>query len=248
MNLDEEVCKEVVRRAYRLDFDTVYKMIGDKPFILAGGSLCGDAVHDYDLYPVQGREYDIAQLSVHLQLGKCPVKGVEWLAKTRNALTVRLPNKQVVQFCRYSKPTLKELVDSFDFSHIQVGVEFKGEGDPPHADAVYYTKAFLLAGVTRRTEYTGSEYPLGSAIRVMKYWQRGRLTKAAATRAVVKALADVLERGYRDYNDFKDQMDAIDLGLPDCAEMRLLYDAAHKRGLVRDPDKASDHSQGGGDE
>jgi hypothetical protein len=205
-------------------------------------------VHDYDLYPVQGREYDIARLSRDLQLGEFPVKDVEWLAKTRNALTVRLPNKQIVQFCRYSKPTLKGLVDSFDFSHIQVGVEFKGEGEPPRTDAVYFTQAFLLSNVTHRTGYTASEYPLGSVIRTMKYWQRGRLTKSGAARAAVKALADILERGYKDYDDFKDQMDAIDLGLPDCAEMRRLYDAARKRDLVRDPDKASDHSSGGDDE
>ena len=30
----------------------------------------------------------------------------------------------VLQFCTYKYPTLKELVDTFDFAHIQIGAAF----------------------------------------------------------------------------------------------------------------------------
>ena len=221
----------IVQRAYKLQYDRVYEILGGKPFILAGGALCGDTVHDFDIYPVKTDPYTCADLLRALRMKK-PVD-VSIVAQTKNALTVLLSGGQVVQFCSYSKPSLEELVKSFDFSHIQVGVMFTGNPEPPHADGVYYTDAFVMSNVTRCTEYTGSEYPLGSIVRTLKYYKRGKLPRATAARSIVKMLADVLNRGYAGYADFKDQLDAIDLGLPDCAEANALYSAAKTRGLVK---------------
>ena len=42
---------------------------------------------------------------------------------------------------------------------------------------------------------------------------------------MLSILTDILKRGYADYDDFKDQMDAIDLGLLDgdeCGELGCL--------------------------
>jgi hypothetical protein len=155
------------------------------------------------------------------------------LAKTRNAVTVKLLAKdQVVQFCSYQKPSLTELVKSFDFSHIQVGIEFTGDKEPPHADAVYYTDDFVLANVKRRTVYTGSEYPLSSLVRLFKYAKRDKLTRIGVAQAVMKILTDVLERGYENYDDFKSQIDAVDLVLPDMEEAFELYKTCAAKGLV----------------
>lgn len=209
----------------------MYAILDDRPFLLAGGALCGDAVHDFDLYPDPDTPYDIAQLA--RKIAESPNLHASVACQTKNALTVLLAGGQTVQFCTYCKPSLAQLVQSFDFSHVQVGVRFAGHGAMPTADDVFYTDGFVQANVIRRTEYTGSEYPLGSIVRTLKYYKRGKLPRAMAARAILKMLADVLNRGYSDYADFKDQLDAIDLGIPDCTEANDLYSAAMMRGLVK---------------
>jgi len=219
--------KTICMRAYRLDYVKVYSLVDDKPFILAGGAVCGDKVSDFDLYPVKGNEFIIDVVGAKAESLGCKV-----LSHTANALTVELPNRQVVQFCRYCKPSLKELVKSFDFTHIQAGITFSGYGDGPHSCDAYCTDGFIEAAVTGRTEYVGSEYPLSSVIRAGKYLARGRLTRVGAANSVVTALADVLRRGFKDYSDFKDQLDAIDLSLEDSRAASTLYDVVQKRGLI----------------
>lgn len=226
----EEIDKEVVRRAYRLDFEAVYELLDDRPFFLAGGSLCGDPVNDFDLYPSPVVPFNSSTV---LDVVLANPGKYKLLSKTRNAVTVKLLAKdQVVQFCSYQKPSLMELVKSFDFSHIQVGIEFTGDKEPPHADAVYYTDEFVLANVKRRTMYTGSEYPLSSLVRLFKYAKRDKLTRIGVAQAVMKILKDVLDRGYENYDDFKSQIDAVDLGLPDMEEAFELYKMCAAKGLV----------------
>lgn len=153
--------------------------------------------------------------------------------KSPNALTVRLlANNQIVQFCSYRKRSLGELVDSFDFSHIQVGIEFRGNGCAPFHEYVYYTDAFVLANVTRKTVYTGSEYPLSSLVRLFKYHKRGKLNKTETAQAVMKIVKDVVDRGYEDYKDYKDQLDAVDLCFSDMEEAWELYKSFAAKGLV----------------
>ena len=227
LSLKREVHGAVARRAYKLDDKTVYSLIGEDPFILAGGAVCGDKVSDFDLYAVAGHEFDLEAIEL-----KAEGLDVKILAKTKNALTVELPNRQVVQFCRYRRPSLKELVKSFDFTHIQAGITFPGHGDGPGSGDAYCTEGFIAAALTGSTKYVASEYPFSSIVRAGKYLSRGRLTRVGAAKAVARALADFLRRGFRDYADFKDQLDAIDLALEDCAEASELYTAADNRGLI----------------
>ena len=230
IDVDDEIKKTIANRAYKLDFDTVYKLVEDHPFILAGGSLCGDEVHDYDVYPDECSKFGFDDLE--RKVGEMQDKA-EIVFKSPNAITVKLIDKdQIVQFCKYSKPSLEELVKSFDFSHVQVGIGFRGNGCGPFYEHVYYTDAFVISNVTRRTVYTGSEYPLSSLMRLMKYNKRGKLTRAETIRAAASILKDVIDRGYKDDADFKNQMDAIDLSIPDMKEASDLYTSLFEKGLV----------------
>ena len=219
--------KAVLRRAFKLDYKTVYKLLDNSPFILAGGALCADKVNDYDLYPVEGHPFAWGKIEDKLEEMHGKI-----LFVSANALTAELPNGQVVQFCAYHKPTLKELVLSFDFTHIQAGIKFAGYWADPCSDDVYVTSGFIAASVSGRTQYAGSEYPFSSHIRAGKYQARGRLTRIEAARTSARILDDILKRGFKDYADFKDQMDAIDLGMDDTAEARNLWDTVRNRGLV----------------
>ena len=65
MNI-ERIDSAIVNRAYKLNFDNVYKLIGFKPFILAGGALAGGKVNDYDIYPVYGNAFDTDTISTFI--------------------------------------------------------------------------------------------------------------------------------------------------------------------------------------
>lgn len=231
IDIENKIAKTIASRAFRLDFETVYKLIDDKPFYLAGGSLCGDEVHDFDLYPVYGDPFDAKKIET--KITETCGKDAVVVYRSPNALTVRLLAKnQIVQFCSYVKPALEELVNSFDFSHIQVGIAFRGNGCAPFHGHVYYTDAFVLANVTRKTVYTGSEYPLSSLIRLFKYHKRGKLNKLETAQAVMKIVKNVVDRGYEDYNDYKNQLNAVDLCYSDMEEAWALYESFAAKGLV----------------
>lgn len=235
MALNDRIRATILKRASRLQHERVYDLVFDRPFILAGGALCGDPVHDFDIYPAPDKPFSPADVAAAVELERTG-KGaldVSVVARTKNAVTVLLSGGQKVQFCSYLKPSLEELVGSFDYSHVQVGVRFPAQRRPPDASCVYYTDEFVLANVTRETEYTGSEYPLSSVVRALKYYKRGKMTRATASRSILKAMADLVRRGYNDYADFKDQLDAIDLGLPDGNEARELWEAVREAKLVK---------------
>lgn len=231
IDVEDKIAKTIASRAFRLDFETVYRLVDDRPFYLAGGSLCGDEVHDFDLYPVCGDSFDVKEIQAKIAESRGNDAVVVY--KSPNALTVRLlAENQIVQFCSYRKPSLDALVDSFDFSHIQVGIAFRGNGCAPFHEHVYYTDAFVLANVTRKTVYTGSEYPLSSLVRLFKYHKRGKLNKTETTQAVMKIVKDIIDRGYENYEDYKNQLDAVDLGYPDMEEAWALYKSFAAKGLV----------------
>ena len=160
-------------------------------FILAGGCLWPGPVNDLDLFPVK-----LDNFKPH-----CEAKLV---CSTKNADTYKHKGR-VLQFCKYLKP-LNVLVQSFDFSHIQAGVKLRAG----KTEDVFYTDAFAGSLISQSTQYLGSDYPLSSLIRSYKYVYRDLLNP---TRAVLEILPDIVDRGFKGYTDFKDQLDAIDLNI-----------------------------------
>lgn len=168
---------------------------------IAGNSLNRANPNDVDLYPVM-TSFDRIPLELYTKNG-CRI-----LSKTRNALTVLYESK-VIQFINYHHPTLYQLVDSFDYAHIQIGALYRNH----EIAEVYYTSAWEEAHLSENTWYTHSEYPLSSLIRSFKYKERGTFSGNSHIFSVINILADIVERGFTSYNDFKDQLDAVDLGL-----------------------------------
>jgi len=156
-------------------------------FYMAGG--CFDQqIRDVDIFGYDGPKINAAVI-----------------VETKNATTyATLPWR--LQICKYLKPTLAALLESFDFAHCQVGVKVKDR----QILEVTWTKAFEDARLTQQTWFTGSEYPLASLFRLEKYKQRG-LIKAIKSKIAI--LTAIYKRGFIDYDDFKDQLDAVDLGL-----------------------------------
>lgn len=226
-------------------------LLCNEPFALAGGCLVTDPPNDYDVYPMSPHTKAFERWSIKA--------GLESLKKThdcavlfesRNALTVVVDGKQI-QFCDYAvmspsvpdKPSLAELVRSFDYTHVQVGVSFtpmeddRGSIKTPEVDLIYYTDDYLETLVTKQTKYSGTEFPLGSLIRLRKYDKRGLFSLSRYRRTVIDILADIINRGFNDYEDFKAQLEAVDLRVLTKDESDSawhLYQTCCKQGLVRD--------------
>lgn len=169
---------------------------GVEDFWLAGGALLKD-FNDIDLFPSPSSEK---------QFGNLINDPPKHISKTRNALTLEVEG-QIIQLCSYSKPSLKKLVESFDFAHCQIGVSFIGH-KPVN---VYYTDDFAKAMASQTTWYTGSEYPLSSLCRIPKVSKKFNLTRNETSAMIVSVLADIVRRGFTSKEDLKDQFDAVDL-------------------------------------
>jgi hypothetical protein len=197
-----------------------------KRFYLAGGCFSKD-VNDLDLFPHNS----------------CPLVMVEqnevtFVTETINAVTWTAFG-HTVQTCNYHHDSLSDLIASFDFAHIQAGVEVQlgGSGAPGTIEVVnaLMTEDCIAARATGGSWYTGSEYPLSSLIRLTKYHARSAISRTETIGATLTILADIVTRGFAGYDDFKDQLDAVDLGLtPDdmgsmeWSQLESLFNALNK--------------------
>lgn len=228
--------KDIIKNRMEARLKNLYSAIAiclsydyDQYFI--AGNSCNVAVpHDFDIYP-WGHDFDFKGIRSRIES-----VGGYVIIETRNALTVNI-NGQVVQFCNYSKPSLIDLIESFDFAHIQIGIAVDivwrpgdGEDDIGGYECsiiryVEYTDAWIQSHLLETTWYTGSQYPLSSLIRITKYFQRGcYANKHEYKKDVLNILNDIISRGYKDYEDYKDQLAAIDLLLLEPEEKEAAWD------------------------
>lgn len=176
-------------------------------FYIAGGCLTG-IINDVDIYPVNG----IFQYPVDSKL----------IFKSKNANSYQ-GSSNILQYCNYKKDSLQELVESFDYAHIKIGAKISKHS----IEEIYISPDFVIAKVTDQSFYTGSEYPFSSLIRILKYYKRDSLNNKSAIKAIILILNDIVKRGFTGYDDFRDQMDAIDLGMlpeemKDCDRTELM--------------------------
>lgn len=210
-------------------------------YIIAGNSLNAAKPNDFDIYP-DDNKFDFKAIKKRVM----SFDGTYVVCETKNALTVNLSGT-VLQFCNYSKKTIAQLIESFDFAHIQIGALIHicwEPGDPEdgggyhssYIQSIWMTDDYKAAHVIGTTWYTGSDYPLSSLLRCIKYAQRGTYANKFEYKVdVLKILGDIINRGYRDYKDFKDQLTAVDLFLLEEQEGEaawVLWKICCNRGLV----------------
>jgi len=224
MNIELYLDNELtMRMGKRVDLRGLYEVL-DTDYVIAGGSLRAETPNDFDVYAASSdHPFYMDALASELKTDNW-----EYVTRTANALTMKDPDGRIFQFCTYAKKTPQALVASFDFAHCQVGLVVReskdGRGIEPEA---VYTPDFAKAMALQTTWFTGSEYPVASLCRLTKYAKRGLLSGRAATHAVVDILTAILERGFRDYDDFKNQMDAVDLNYAD-ENVYALWEAVRK--------------------
>ena len=162
-------------------------------YYIAGSCIASNEIRDIDIFPVEFQPFNIPSENR--------------VAVTKNAVTIK--NDPPLQFCSYRKKSLKELIQSFDFSHIQAGAYIR-DGE---VIGVWFTEEFLYSKAGGNSSFLGSDYPLSSLVRLPKYFKRDELSHSALIVATLKILHDIVDRGFKGYDDFKDQLDAVDLGM-----------------------------------
>lgn len=248
--IERAVTKRVEKIANLLFLKLAVGSISEKIWI-AGNSLNEGDVHDVDVFfPLNGHgigEWNDESIVLDSLVSSMDDFNNDYadnmgeakiLYESKNAVTVDFGGTKY-QFCLYQKDSAQELVKSFDFSHIQIAAEINfeedGEANQPSVSDVIYTDEYVEAKITGQSKYTGTDYPLGSVFRAEKYMRYGQLTKSEYKKSVIKALTDVISRGYKDYNDFKDSIGAIDLLLFEKDTSNALFNyftACASRGMV----------------
>ena len=191
----------------RIDVSKVRSITGVKEIAIAGGSLLDAEPHDFDVYAATCG----SRLNLNLVKSNAKREGWTYVTETKNALTMKDQQGRTYQFCTFCRPNPQELVAAFDFAHCQVCVSNYGV----HGDwKAYYTDNFLQAMAAQRTFFVSSPYPMGALCRVVKYAKYGYYGQngRAWIRDVFKILDSFVKRGFKDYDDFKDQVDSVDLG------------------------------------
>lgn len=197
----DEINKAIRERALsRLPIDWLLKQRIYHGYFAGGGLLRADA-HDIDLFPAGENTFN-------------PENDDGLIVRTANARTYRCGGT-VIQLCNYAHPSLAELVESFDFAHIKAGVEFHLEAGRHPIKNVYVSGDFIVAHAMETSYFTGSEYPLSSLMRLVKYAKRDIFPGRGYMPVVIDILDAILKRGFKDYDDFKNQLDAVDLGMLD---------------------------------
>ena len=201
--------------------DDIKKVLIDNKAIFAGSAMIPKhEINDIDVFFYNSRDY-----------GKTvdALKQIYKYFETTNCVTINT-NYVKVQLCKYNYPTMAQLVESFDFAHVQVAYDV-------FSQEVTYTEQAKEAFISRTTTVTGSEYPLSSLIRLNKYYERGRITGRGLIGEVLLIFKAILERGFKDYEDFKDQLNAVDLNFFDAEGGKNdlayeLYQVCLERGLI----------------
>lgn len=127
--------------------------------------------------------------------------------RSRNARSI-LVDGRLVQLCNYSHLNLKALVDSFDFNYCRCGVYMQGGS----VKEVCFTEDYLFWLLSNKISYHGTAYPVSSLVRLAKIYKKNLLTNREFRDLLLTVLYDVAERGFKDHDDLRDQMDSIDLG------------------------------------
>ena len=216
MNLDEIIAHRIQNRIPWKELQNVLSV--DEVYV-AGNCLNRSNPNDIDLFPVGKNDFN------HLASNHI-------LSSTPNAVTIK-EDGVIVQLCSYYWPSLISLVDSFDFAHIQIGAKINIRN--LSVTDIYYSDNWVEAHQMQSTWFTHSAYPLSSLIRINKYIQRGEFAGKSYIPSILNILTSIVSRGFEDYTDFKNQLDAVDLGLlpedfdsVDKASLLTLFDLLKK--------------------
>lgn len=162
---------------------------------LAGGAITstysGRKIRDYDLYFKTQKDFEDAVRAAFENYFWC-------VAITKRAITFINNNKTVYQFmCFDWFENAEKIFQKFDFTACMAAIDLESRE--------FFRHKRFLADISRRalSFNHNTEYPLGSALRVMKYKDRGYTIEPSEFLKVVMACAF---KQPKDWDDLKNQV------------------------------------------
>lgn len=146
----------------------LFEALSLEEFYIAGASCRPyEKINDFDLFPV----YSVEEFKEY-----SPFSSDNRINKTEYAATYMI-NGHRVQLCFNYHESLKELVDSFDFTHISLGahVIYDQKLRKYVVNRVYLSKGYIESCITGHSDYKKNAvdyHPVDSLIRVFKYYDR----------------------------------------------------------------------------
>ncbi len=231
MSYDEEVGQlwEATRRRIQKRVHVnrrAFAKLGLKSFYIAGGALMPPEPNDYDLFPVGKDDFDkLFKTRPHPYTGDPITSTGEPIWETPNAFTISSEGIKI-QLCKFWNKSLMKTVERFDFTHCKIGakiirVDLKGT-KLFQVDDVYISDDFVRYRILGYSEYCGiheKDFPLSSLLRVFKYIKKGYIRSSYDV--IFKILEAFLERGYKDEDDFKKQLEGIDVGVEEAEQLDI---------------------------
>lgn len=254
----KELEKRIAQRINGIAFD-IALMLDCASYYIAGGACNPGPFNDIDIYPVAQTGFNFEYIIANIKKHSCKANV---LHQSKNTLTISLKDNNTnndikLQFCNYYHETLIKLVSSFDFAHCKIGVMIHNESSSSLYGIIglcYIHPTWFTALAKQSSFYTLSTwqiiaegtYPLSSLIRLFKYRARGLISSSEAKKSILNILSAIISRGFYDYEDYKNQLDAIDLNLLDDSPdeshedtadsimsfARAFYDICRDKGLV----------------
>lgn len=225
----EQLKEEVIKRiGFRINCNReAFAKLELNEFYVAGGALLPAEPNDFDLFPVKENDFDRLFKYGNVKRGDttrgCIPQITTRVWETSNAVTYNIDGVKI-QLCKFWNESLIDTVERFDFTHCKLGAKFeriKGRLTPMFQPVdVYVSEDFIRYKILGYSEYTGvheKDYPLSSLLRVFKYIKRGYIRSSYDV--IFKILEGILERGYKSEEDFKSQLDGIDVGIEEAQQL-----------------------------
>lgn len=167
-------------------------------FFLGGSAIAASNPNDIDIF-FQFREYLdnairwVGSRTSPLTGGKI-IGGIKKVHDGQNAYTFRCPTSDIpFQFIQRLFSGLGVMIDSFDFAHIQAGVEVIEANGRFEITRVYWTPAYEKSLEIADSWYTGSDNPFSALYRLGKYHAKGELSASSFKTQMIKIVNDIFE-------------------------------------------------------
>jgi len=193
-------------------------------FFLGGSAIAASNPHDIDIFFSSQEYIGAASRWVDSKAGiftekvlvgqgtKKVIEGIKKIHNGENAYTFKCPTSDIpFQFIRIPFSSLEIMIDSFDFSHIQAGVEVVEVMGKFKICQIYWTDAYEKSLEIGDSWYTGSNNPFSALYRLSKYHAKGEVSALSLKTQTIRIINDMFEQEYEGHDQVNKQLSAIGL-------------------------------------
>lgn len=194
----EEVEKQLKNRAHQILAKMEYfkdALTDNTPFFLGGSAIAASNPNDIDIFFLSSK---FAGDAIRWVGSKTGVLGkIKKIYDGDSAYTFECSSSDVpFQFIRKSFGSLQIMIDSFDFAHIQAGVEVVKTMGKFEICRTYWTDAYEKSLEIGDSWYTGSDNPFSALYRLSKYHAKGEVSALSFKTQMIKIINDMFEQEY----------------------------------------------------